>query len=115
MPFYIGFSRKLPLTQKVYDFLTGGKGKLMSRVELIGRLYAYGFEVVDYQDIDNIHFFVATKISNPIKQADPTYWPIVKLKRVGEGGTRIQGLQVANHVPLFRIFAGFCLPTQQPY
>jgi lipopolysaccharide/colanic/teichoic acid biosynthesis glycosyltransferase len=90
---------KLPLTQKVYDFVTGGKGKLMSRVELIGRLYAYGFEVVDYQDIDNIHFFVATKISNPIKQADPTYWPIVKLKRVGEGGREFKVYKLRTMYP----------------
>ncbi|WP_194974475.1 sugar transferase [Aquiflexum lacus] len=90
---------KLPITQKVYDFITGGKGKLMSRVELTGRLYAFGFEVVDYQDIDNMHFFVATKISNPIKQADPTYWPIVKLKRVGEGGREFKVYKLRTMYP----------------
>jgi len=92
-------SPKLPITQKVYDFLTGGKGKLMSRVELTGRLYAFGFEVVDYQDIDNMHFFVATKISEPIKQADPTYWPIVKLKRVGEGGREFKVYKLRTMYP----------------
>ncbi|WP_172805209.1 sugar transferase [Aquiflexum balticum] len=90
---------KLPITQKVYDFITGGKGKLMSRVELTGRLYAFGFEVVDYQDIDNMHFFVATKISEPIKQADPTYWPIVKLKRVGEGGREFKVYKLRTMYP----------------
>ncbi|WP_373493048.1 sugar transferase [Aquiflexum sp.] len=90
---------KLPITQKIYDLLTGGKGKLMSRVELTGRLYAFGFEVVDYQDIDNTHFFVATKISEPIKQADPTYWPIVKLKRVGEGGREFNVYKLRTMYP----------------
>lgn len=90
---------KLPITQKIYDFITGGKGKLMSRVELTGRLYAFGFEMVDYQDIDNMHFFVATKISEPIKQADPTYWPIVKLKRVGEGGREFKVYKLRTMYP----------------
>lgn len=90
---------KLPLTQKVYDFVTGGKGKLMSRVELAGRLSAYGFEVVDCQDIDNLHFFVANKISEPIKQADPTYWPIVKLKRIGEGGREFKVYKLRTMYP----------------
>lgn len=90
---------KLPITQKVYDFITGGKGKLMSRVELIGRLYAYGFEVVDHQEIDNMHYFVATKISEPIKQADPTYWPIIKLKRVGEGGKEFKVYKLRTMYP----------------
>jgi lipopolysaccharide/colanic/teichoic acid biosynthesis glycosyltransferase len=90
---------KLPITQKLYDFITGGKGKLMSRVELIGRLYAYGFEVVDYLDINNIHYFVAKKISDPIKQADPTYWPIVKLRRVGEGGREFKVYKLRTMYP----------------
>jgi len=90
---------KLPVTQKIYDFATGGKGKLMSRVELIGRLYAYGFEVVDHQEIDNMHYFVATKISEPIKQADPTYWPIIKLRRVGEGGREFKVYKLRTMYP----------------
>lgn len=90
---------KLPITQKIFDLVTDGKGKLMSRVELTGRLYAFGFEVVDYQDIDNMHFFVATKISEPIKQADPTYWPIVKLKRLGEGGREFKVYKLRTMYP----------------
>lgn len=90
---------KLPITQKIYDFFTGGKGKLMSRVELTGRLYAYGFEVVDYKDIDNLHFFVATKTSEPIKLEEPTFWPIVKLRRVGEGGREFKVYKLRTMYP----------------
>ena len=90
---------KLPITQRIFDFVTGGKGKLMSRVELIGRLAAYGFDLVDQQEIDNLHFFVATKISEPVKQDEATYWPIVKLKRVGQGGREFKVYKLRTMYP----------------
>ena len=77
---------KFPLTGKVYDWMTGGKGKLMSEVEATGRLYAAGFELIEEKEIESKLYFVAKKIGNPIKDAHPTYWPIVKLKRIGREG-----------------------------
>lgn len=77
---------KLPLIGKLHYMITKGKGKLMSDVEAMGRLYAAGFELIDQTEIDSKLYFVARKSGSPIKNNNSTYWPIVKLNRVGKGG-----------------------------
>lgn len=74
---------KLKITKKLYFYLTKGKGRVISRSETYGRLYACGFEIVDQKTIDKIHFFVAKKIKEPIYDNNPTYGPIISLKRIG--------------------------------
>lgn len=83
------FTRVLPkliLTKKLYFYLTKGKGRVISRAETYGRLYSCGFEIVDEKTIRNSLYFVARKIKEPTFDTNPTYGPIIKLKRVGKGG-----------------------------
>jgi len=77
---------KIPFTEKVFNKITNGKGKLMSGVEAIGRLYAAGFELIEEKEINGYMYFAARKVGKPIKNTNATYWPIVKLPRVGKGG-----------------------------
>lgn len=79
---------KLFITKKIYFYLTKGKGRVISRAETYGRLYSCGFEVVDEKTINNSHYFVAKKVKEPIFDPDPTYGPIIKLKRIGKDGKR---------------------------
>ncbi|MCL6259687.1 sugar transferase [Aquiflexum sp. TKW24L] len=80
------FIPKTPIAGKLYEFVSKDKGKLMSDVEALGRLCATGFELIEQQEIGERMFFVAKKVGNPYKEINPTYWPIVKLRRVGKGG-----------------------------
>ncbi|MFH0867531.1 MAG: sugar transferase, partial [Bacteroidota bacterium] len=56
------------------------------RPEILGRLYSCGFEVIDEQFINNNLFFAVKKIRNPFYDYNPTYGPLVKMKRIGKGG-----------------------------
>lgn len=76
---------KLLITKKLYFYLTKGKGRVISRAETFGRLYSCGFEVVDEKTINNSLYFVARKVKDPVFDDDPTYGPIIRLKRVGKG------------------------------
>ena len=76
---------KLKITKKLYFYLTKGKGRVISRAETYGRLYSCGFEILDEKSIDNIQYFVAKKVKDPAYDKDPTYGPIIRLKRVGKG------------------------------
>ncbi|WP_288955881.1 sugar transferase [uncultured Polaribacter sp.] len=76
---------KLKISKKLYFYLTKGKGRVISRAETYGRLYSCGFEIVDEKTIDNKQFFVAKKVKEPVYDTDPTYGPIIRLKRVGKG------------------------------
>ncbi len=77
---------KLPVLKKVYFKLTGGRNRVLSKAEVFGRLYSCGFEVVAESFIGDELFFVAKKIKAPFYDPNPTYGPIIKLKRYGKGG-----------------------------
>ncbi|PZX54193.1 sugar transferase [Algoriphagus chordae] len=91
---------KLKLTQRLYFYLTKGKGRMLSRAEMFGRLYSCGFEILKQVEANNKLYFVAKKISEPSFDLHPTYGPLIKLKRIGKNG---------------EIFKVYKLRTMYPY
>lgn len=90
--FYYCFNRllpKLPLFNKFYFFITNGYDRSISKAETFGRLYSCGFEVISDEMIGNKLFFVARKIGDPVFDTNPTYGPIISLKRMGKNGKTI--------------------------
>lgn len=80
---------KLSLTRRLYFAATGGKDRTMSRVEIIGRLYRAGFEVVDEQFREGEFFITGRKAKPPVDDTPPTGSPIIHLRRTGKGGKEI--------------------------
>ncbi len=83
------FSRllpKLPIAKNIYFYLTKGKGRVMSRAEMYGRLYSCGFEIIDEKSINHSLFFVAKKVKDPYYDKNPTYAPLISLNRIGKNG-----------------------------
>lgn len=80
---------KLWLTRRLYFAITGGKFRTMSRVEIIGRLYRAGFEVIDENFHDGEFFLTARKVKDPVDDMAPTGSPIIHLRRVGLNGKQI--------------------------
>jgi len=91
---------KLSITQRVYFYLTKGKGRMLSRAEMFGRLYSCGFEILNQLESNNKLYYVARKIDEPVYDLHPTYGPLIKLRRVGKNG---------------EIFKVFKLRTMYPY
>ena len=81
---------KFIITKKIYFFLTRGENRVLSRAEILGRLYSCGFEVVEENFTGNLFYFVAKKVKDPAYDMNPTYGPFVKLHRVGKGGKLIK-------------------------
>ena len=80
---------KIPVVQKLYFTLTQGRNRMVSKAEIFGRLYFCGFKVVDDMEIGNRLFFIAQKVKMPTYQTNPTYGPLVQLKRIGFNGQMI--------------------------
>jgi lipopolysaccharide/colanic/teichoic acid biosynthesis glycosyltransferase len=83
------FSRVLPklkITKKIYFFITRGKGRVLSKTEILGRLYYCGFEVIAEQHLNGCLYFAAKKVKEPISDKDPHYGMVIRLKRVGKDG-----------------------------
>jgi lipopolysaccharide/colanic/teichoic acid biosynthesis glycosyltransferase len=77
---------KVPLLKQVYFATTGGKGRLLSKAEMLGRLVCCGFEIVANQSIGGMTWFAAKKIKAPSYDKNPSYGPIFKMRRIGKGG-----------------------------
>lgn len=77
---------KLPYLKKVYFALSKGKNRVISRAECLGRLYSCGFELLALKEIENKYYFIAKKIKEPLTDQIPSYGPIFKQRRVGQGG-----------------------------
>ena len=80
---------KLRLTRNLYFAITHGKNRSFHRVEILGRLYRAGFEVLDEQFRQGEFFITARKAKEPIDDAEPTGSPIIHLRRVGKDGKMI--------------------------
>ncbi|MFC2086842.1 sugar transferase [Bacteroidota bacterium] len=77
---------KLPYTKSLYFLFTRGQNRVLSRAEILGRLYSCGFRLVEEQVVDNSYFFVVSKNGMPVYDENPTYGPFIKLKRIGKNG-----------------------------
>ena len=87
--FWHRFCARLKLTRWFYMGVTRGKNRSYSRVELLGRMYRAGFEVVDERFHHGEFFILGQKFRKPIWDDDPTYGALVKLNRVGYHGNMI--------------------------
>jgi lipopolysaccharide/colanic/teichoic acid biosynthesis glycosyltransferase len=77
---------KLALTNKLYFLITGGKKRVISRTETLGRLCSCGFEILEEKTIDNLLYWKARKIRAPYYDNDPTYGIFIRLRRIGKDG-----------------------------
>ena len=74
---------KFRLTKKIYFFLTQGKNRVVSEMEIYGRLYSCGFELLDSKEINGKLWIVGRKRTTPAFNTEATYGPLIKLKRHG--------------------------------
>lgn len=81
---------KFKLTQKIYFYLTKGRGRVLTLAETLGRLVSCGFEIIDHKEIDNKTWFVVKKVKKPYYDLNPSYGFIFKMPRVGKDGKIIK-------------------------
>ena len=80
---------KIKGLKESYFAVTKGRNRTFHRVEILGRLYHAGFEVV-YENTAHGEFRVlARKVKEPITEGVPSSSPIAKLNRVGKNGKLI--------------------------
>lgn len=77
---------KLRLTRRIYFAITKGKRRTFNRVEVLGRLYRAGFEVVNEEYRHGQLYILGRKVKGPIWNDTPSGGLLIKLKRVGKGG-----------------------------
>ena len=80
---------KLKWTRWFYFWVTKGQNRTYHRVELLGRMYRAGFEVIDERFRNGEFYIIGRKFRAPIWDDEPTNGALVKLPRVGYKGDLI--------------------------
>ena len=58
----------------------------MSRAEILGRIYFCGFKVMAVTEINKRLYYIAKCEKNPSIDRNPSYGPLIRLKRIGYEG-----------------------------
>jgi len=86
-------------TRGIYFFLTRGNNRVLTRAEILGRLYSCGFEIKEDQFVNGSYFFVMHRVKEPAFDINPTYGPFIKLRRVGKDGKIIKVYKLRTMYP----------------
>jgi lipopolysaccharide/colanic/teichoic acid biosynthesis glycosyltransferase len=81
---------KLKFTRGLYNFLTHGSNKVLSRAEALGRLSRAGFMINQESFIGNQLCIEAIKCMDPIPVNGTLYGPLIALTRIGKNGDLIK-------------------------
>ncbi|RUT79875.1 sugar transferase [Ancylomarina longa] len=90
---------KLSLTRNLYFLLTKGKDRSIRKLEMIGRLYACGYGVVNEYESGKYIYLVAKKQKAPFFDKYSSYGFLFKMKRIGKGGKEILVYKLRTMVP----------------
>jgi len=80
---------KLPFFKRVYFFITRGANRVLSKTEVLGRLYYCGFELIAIEEIDHRSYFIVRKAGAPRSGESPSYGLLFRQRRLGKGGREL--------------------------
>lgn len=90
---------KIPVLKKIYFFVTKGRGRAVSKAEILGRLVFCGFEILTLEEIDHQIWFVVKKVKSPNGDRNPSYGLLFKQKRLGKNGKFIHMFKLRTMHP----------------
>ncbi|MEQ1746563.1 MAG: sugar transferase [Saprospiraceae bacterium] len=90
---------KLPYLRGSYFAMTKGRGRVISEMEIYGRLYSCGFRLLDSFEFDGKLYFAAEKVGKPDFNQEATYGPFIKLRRVGKNGKVVKVYKMRTMSP----------------
>ena len=77
---------KIPWLNALYFSFTKGRNRVLSKVEIWGRLSYCGMRVISESEGDGERYLIAQRVAVPVQSRKPTYYPIVSLEKVGLDG-----------------------------
>lgn len=81
---------KIPFSKQIYFAVTKGKGRVISKAEILGRLCFCGFDIVAEKEIDERLYFLARKAKTSSIEQNPSYGPFVGFTRIGANNEPIR-------------------------
>ncbi len=89
---------KIPIINKIYFIITHGRNRAISRTEVWGRLIYCGFEITKEVPFED-YFIILARRTKTISLNKPSFYPIIKLNRIGFNNKIIQVYKVRSMFP----------------
>jgi|GEM_PF-230038 len=80
---------KLFLIGNFYMWVTKGRNRSITRVEVLGKLYRAGFEVMSEEISHGEFYVIARKERKPVRDDHPSSGVLIRLRRKGKNGKEI--------------------------
>jgi len=96
------FKRVMPkifITRQVCDFITGGRNRIFTKAEVLGRLYCFGFKVTLVKKIGQLTYVISQRIKQPELVQKRNYGTLIRLRRFGEDKKLIQVYKIRTMHP----------------
>jgi Sugar transferases involved in lipopolysaccharide synthesis len=77
---------KIFISRRLYYDITGGKNRILSKTEVIGRLYCSGYEVIADKKIGELTYITARRKKQAESVKQHRYGPLIRLRRYGKNG-----------------------------
>lgn len=90
---------KIPQLNTFYFSLTKGRNRLLSKVEVWGRLAYCGMQVIAELKGNGETYIIAQRVALPAKNKKPSYYPIVALEKVGLDGEILRTHKIRSMFP----------------
>lgn len=103
---------KLPILQGWYFALTKGKNRALSETETLGRFYFCGFDLIHKREIDGKMHYILKKSRPTRTDPNPTYGPLIRLKRRGKDGKIIYIKKLRTMHPYSEYLQSYVYETQ---
>lgn len=81
---------KIEFTRKFYNFVTDDRHRTYSHTEILGRICRAGFKIDHEENRFGYLRVVAVKRSEPLERNDSCVSPILRMKRIGKDGNKIE-------------------------
>lgn len=90
---------KIFLSHNLYYFLTGGKNRILSKAEVLGRFYCCGYKIIKEKKIGKLTYVLAQRVKQPEAMLSKTYGTLIRLHRYGKNGEPIEVFKMRTMHP----------------
>lgn len=98
---------KIFITRKLFYLITGGRNRILSKAEVLGRLYCCGYEVILEKKINYLTYVFARRIKHPELIQKRTYGPLIRLRRYGKNGEPFEVYKMRTMHPYSEYLQGY--------
>jgi hypothetical protein len=98
---------KLIITRRLYYFLTGGNDRILTKAEVLGRLYCFGFKVREIKKIGQLTYVISQRNKQPETNQKRNYGTLIRLRRFGENKKSIEVYKIRTMHPYSEYLQGY--------